>query len=429
MKLIFLAFLLTAPLFAQETVHLKVGESISRKLPQDISLRVRGKKLIQISELATGIKITGRAPGVAELNYSGKTLRVHVAASQNLNFYEALLSLVKDLKGLAVELLGGEVIVKGSLHRLDDWLAIKELSQEHNANYVFNARLDKDIEAKALAYLKNEFLTHGASLPKIVFSPSAKIYLSGQNKKLGAQVENIARPYGLTVEYDQNQIHLEPLVRVKILVAEVTKNFSRGMGVGWPSELNVSLLPRLKTAEDLNVAIQLAESAGDAHVLASPSLIARSGGEAEFLAGGEFPIRIVSFRRAGDVVWKRHGVLLKIKPLADLSGQLKLELTTEVSMMDGEKVDDIPQLKTSRISSQFDMMNGKTIILSGLIQNSLAESQNRLPGLHKLPVIGPLFGSRNFLNNKSELIIFVTPEILNPQISEPIKLPEDLKVD
>jgi pilus assembly protein CpaC len=83
-------------------------------------------------------------------------------------------------------------------------------------------------------------------------------------------------------------------------------------------------------------------------------------------------------------------------------------------------------MNTSRISSQFDMMSGKTIVLSGLLQNTSAHDAGGLAGLRRLPILGRLFDSQKFQHNKTELVIFVTPEVLNPQMSEKISLPKGM---
>lgn len=187
----------------------------------------------------------------------------------------------------------------------------------------------------------------------------------------------------------------------------------------------MQVLPQTLSPSQIMVELQALESEGHGQIFANPTLIARSGSEAEFLAGGEFPIRLVGFG-SRNVEWKKHGVLLKFKPLADHSGNMSIEVTTELSVVDpASSVDGIPGLKTNRIQSHFDIHGSRTIALSGLIRRDLARSFEGLPGLQRIPILGELFKSRNFNKGHSELFVFVTPEVISPTtIQDPLQLPK-----
>jgi pilus assembly protein CpaC len=146
--------------------------------------------------------------------------------------------------------------------------------------------------------------------------------------------------------------------------------------------------------------------------------LCRSGKEAQFLAGGELPIKITAHKRQ-DVVWKKYGVLLKIKPVADFSGRMSIALETEVSTIDtSNTVDGLPGLLTNRIESHFDLKESRTIALSGLIKHQSGQSSQGLPGLSSVPILGSLFASREFRDDKTELVVFVTPEVVDSSQSE-----------
>jgi pilus assembly protein CpaC len=117
--------------------------------------------------------------------------------------------------------------------------------------------------------------------------------------------------------------------------------------------------------------------------------------------------------KAQDVVWKRYGILLRVKPRADAAGRLSISLETEVSTLDKSMaVDGIPAILTNRVSSHFDLTKPQTIALSGLLKNEDGNSTEGVPLLSRLPIIGALFSSKDFRENRSELIIFVRPSIL-----------------
>ena len=147
------------------------------------------------------------------------------------------------------------------------------------------------------------------------------------------------------------------------------------------------------------------------NLLASPNLMCKSGKEATFFAGGEFPIKTIG-EKYGTVVWKQYGINLKIKPLIDSIGQISLEIETEVSSIDkSREIDGVPAMHSHKVSSFFDLTKSQTIILSGLIKSETGTSSEGLPYLSQLPVLGRLFSSKDYLDNKTELVIFVTPKL------------------
>jgi pilus assembly protein CpaC len=222
--------------------------------------------------------------------------------------------------------------------------------------------------------------------------------------------------FGFRIEASSTTMSLEPMVRVKIVVAEFRKSYLQRIGLGWPGAESAQLLPEwvFPSQKAFQIDIKALESAGIAKILASPTLLCRSGKEAQFLAGGEFPIKIANFRNQ-DVIWKKYGVLLRIKPQADLSGRMSISLQTEVSTLDSSRtVDGIPGLLSNRIESHFDLSDSRTIALSGLIKKDSGKSRSGLPFLSDLPVLGPLFSSRDFHEDRTELVVFVTPEVIKP---------------
>ena len=237
-----------------------------------------------------------------------------------------------------------------------------------------------------------------------------------------SQYKKILAPYGVRITEDANSLMMEPTVRVQITVVEIQREWSRKIGLRWPDGYQAQLLPEtFLDAQAITATAHFFEQNGKGKVLASPNLICRSGKEAEFVAGGEFPIKIMNFKMS-DVVWKKYGIVLKVKPLADSLGQISLQIDTDVSSIDSARtVDGIPAIITHHVSSYFDLRSPRTIALSGLIKNTESQSSEGMPWLSRLPILGPLFSSKDFRENRTELVIFVRPEIIDLQ-SAPIDL-------
>lgn len=161
--------------------------------------------------------------------------------------------------------------------------------------------------------------------------------------------------------------------------------------------------------------IQLLSEKGDARMLAEPNLTTRSGESASFLAGGEFPIRSVSGLGAVDVEFKEYGIKLDIEPVVDDELNIVSRVMAEVSSIDPSvAVDGVPGMLTRRTESVINVKNHETIVISGLVNSEMSKIVNKFPILGDIPILGELFKSRDFKDDKTELVIFVTPVVVYP---------------
>jgi Flp pilus assembly secretin CpaC len=165
----------------------------------------------------------------------------------------------------------------------------------------------------------------------------------------------------------------------------------------------------------LSAALQAMAQEGKTTILAEPQLSARSGSKASFLAGGEIPYAVTS-SDGPNVVFKPYGVKLDILPRVDAQGNVRASIETEVSNIDGAVTTQFgPALLTRKTSTEFNVLSGETIVLSGLIQREQTSSVDKVPGMGDIPVIGALFRSKKFLNKETELVVFVTPSVVTTQ--------------
>lgn len=159
----------------------------------------------------------------------------------------------------------------------------------------------------------------------------------------------------------------------------------------------------------LNAQLNLMEQNGTATILAQPTLSARSGSKATFLAGGEFPYS-VSNVNGTTILFKPYGIRLDIEPRVDHNGVIRAKILSEVSDID-TSISTIsgPALRTRKTETEFNVMEGGTIVLSGLLKRDASTSIDKVPFLGDIPVLGALFRSKRFQNNETELVVFVTP--------------------
>jgi pilus assembly protein CpaC len=170
----------------------------------------------------------------------------------------------------------------------------------------------------------------------------------------------------------------------------------------------------------VDVMLNALEERGLARRLAEPNLVALSGDTANFLAGGEYPIPVPGNFGQISVEYKRYGVSLAFTPTVLNGSLINLKIEPEVSALDpshnvavGTGI-SVPALTVRRASSTIELRDGQSFVLAGLLQNDLATAQQQLPWLGDVPVLGALFSSKSFQKNETDLIIIVTPRVVQP---------------
>lgn len=159
--------------------------------------------------------------------------------------------------------------------------------------------------------------------------------------------------------------------------------------------------------------LNLGVSDGDARVLASPELTARSGGKANLQVGGEVPIPLAGAFGATTVEFKPYGILFSIEPHVDATNTITAKLSTELSQIDPSvSINGIPGFITRNTATEISIKPGEIVALSGLINSELSNNIDRVPGLSRIPIFGRLFRSDDFRNRKTELVVFVEAEII-----------------
>ncbi|MFH2126761.1 MAG: type II and III secretion system protein family protein [Pseudomonadota bacterium] len=171
---------------------------------------------------------------------------------------------------------------------------------------------------------------------------------------------------------------------------------------------------------------------GLAKILAEPNLVAASGQEADFLAGGEFPIPVPQ-RENITILFKNFGVRLRFKPTVLSNGKIRMEVEPEVSELDFSTAVVIsgyvvPGLTTRRAKTQLDLDTGQNFGMAGMFRDDLSQVVSKIPLLGDIPILGVLFRSTEFQHKKTELVIAVTPEIVTPGYGAPSLPTDNLKM-
>ena len=177
-------------------------------------------------------------------------------------------------------------------------------------------------------------------------------------------------------------------------------------------------------ATSLTMRLRILEGRGLAKTLAEPNLVAMSGQEASFLAGGEFPYTATGVGTA-QTIFKEFGVGLKFTPTVLHSEKINLKLTAEVSSLGTSTVGGDVPINTRRAATTIEMADGQSFAIAGLLQSDIQNTLNQVPGLGDIPVLGALFRSSAFQRQETELVMIVTPRLVKPVAAGTLSAPTD----
>ena len=198
---------------------------------------------------------------------------------------------------------------------------------------------------------------------------------------------------------------------------------------------------------NFNVTLDALERKGAITTLAEPTLVALSGETASFLAGGEFPVPVISGSGGGGgdddddddlggttrsitIQWKPFGVSLAFTPTVLADGVINLLVAPEVSSIDPTASIvlnnlRIPGLQTRRAKTTVELRDGESFAMAGMLRRDFQDTVRQFPVLGSIPIIGTLFRSTNFQKEETELVIIVTPRLVRPVRPQNLKSPTD----
>ena len=177
----------------------------------------------------------------------------------------------------------------------------------------------------------------------------------------------------------------------------------------------------------LGAVIEALQSKNLLQILAEPNLIAVNGKKASFLAGGQFPFPIVQPGQgftAVTISFKEFGVKLDFTPVIMPNGNIHLTVAPEVSTLDFADAltisgFTIPALSTRKAETEFELRDGQSFVIAGLIDNRATDIWNKVPGLGDIPILGNFFKSKSIQKSNSELMVLCTVHRVSPNTEAP----------
>ena len=373
-------------------------------IPDVARVAVGNGKIVGVTTLPTQIVLIGTGTGTTDMvlwTRTGQVIPYHLFLTpyDNQQTYDQIHAVLDPIPGLRIENADGRVVLSGNLNP-EEAHTVAQIAKS------FPGTIDmvraNTVDMKRMVYL---------DVQVIDFKKTAL-------RNLGIQWQNSMEgpSYGVVGDFVGNNTF-----RLGDVSQGGGANTLNGLVNGQPGPLTglpIQVNPfqnYLGIVSSLTSSINLAVQDGTAYILANPQLSTRSGGVASFLAGGEIPIPISSALGQTTVLYKKYGVMLKIRPEADRFGNILTNIDTEVSQLDPTvTIDGYPGFLTRKTSTLVNVHSGQTIVLSGLVHSLGSTTLNKFPWLGDIPILGWLFKSHNFQASRSELVIFVTPVVFNP---------------
>ncbi|MCF6302228.1 MAG: type II and III secretion system protein family protein [Devosiaceae bacterium] len=392
---------------------------------------------------------------------SNSRLRIsNVGGSQNVQLGMNK-SLLVDLPRNVAEVIVSQPAVAGAIMR-NARSAIIQGMEAGETNVFFldaNGGQIAVIEISVVSDVSNL----SAALRSIVPNSQIQVSSFGERIVLSGTVnssDDIDKAMAIAVQFAGGENNVANVITVsgaqqvmlKVTVAEVQRETIRQLGINLSAALSVGDLttgllsappnggasnvssPNSFTASfsggglSIDATLRALERRGALRTLASPTLTAISGGEASFLAGGEYPVP-VGFDN-GQIIFefKEFGVKLNFSPVVRSNGVISLDIETSVSEPTTEGGFNaggitIPATREREAKTSVQMRSGETLAIAGLIEDKVRQQFNSLPGIGDIPILGALFRSRDFVRSQTELLILVTPVMAQP--GGQVRLPTD----
>lgn len=275
----------------------------------------------------------------------------------------------------------------------------------------------------------NQVLKLSGSTPDVAAYEQARESLSKSSGKEGEGSDLI----------DTATLQVPGAVQVDVKVVEYSKTEMQKLGInlfrnsaggfdGSNIIQNAFTITATSTRNDLNLVLNILQSDGYARILAEPSLVAQSGQEASFLAGGEVPIPVPAGNGSVGIQYKKFGIGLTFKPTILSNKTIALNVSPEVSDLDftrGTSIQGIvvPAILTRRASTTVELGENQTFVIGGLVSRNIVANASKVPWLADIPILGAFFKNNSYNREDKELLIMVTPHFVKPRDSKAPKLP------
>jgi pilus assembly protein CpaC len=434
-----------APAASGKVIVMSIGRGQQVNLPSAVTdvvvadpaiadVDVRSAKQIYILAKGPG-ETTVYATDAAGRNVYTATIRV----GANLDSIDQMLKLTMPEADIQVTTMNGIVLLTGSVNQPDDVVEAEALVQQFVGAARVVSRLKTatpmqvnlqvriaEVSRSLAKEISSNFTTRDATSGGAVFGigRGRQTAITNNANPLNLPIINACTAFALPIECGL-QLPFNPQTGQFLSnIGSTQFNFTN------PAGANILNIAGKLFGLDVAAGFDLAERSGLSSTLANPNLTVLSGETGEFLAGGSFPIPVADSFGSISVTQQSYGVNLRYTPEVMADGRIRLRLRTEVSDITSQGAvringTEIPALLTRSAETTVELGSGQSFMIGGLLSNQASTSVDKYPGIGDVPVVGALFRSNGWKRNQTELVIMVTPYLVQPVSESEIKLPTD----
>ncbi len=380
-----------------ETVHVLVGKSVVINVQAPMT-RVLSSNPAVVETLATSptqVVIEGKAPGASSLilwDESGRSQILDVVVDLDISGLRTAIEHAYPGEQLEVQADGGHLILTGSVsdpHMIED---LSKMAGHYSKEVINSVTVPVTHDRQLLLEVKF------AEVDRTRLDQLGVNFLStGLANTVGTISTQQFGPPSLT---GGNQIP----GRTPLAVTDI---------------LNIFVF---RPDRNFAVTIKDLQQKNVLQILAEPNLMALNGQKASFLSGGEFPFPVVQGGQNVGVVtiqFRPFGVRLDFTPLIGQDNVIRLHVAPEVSTLDFTNAITIsgfvvPALSTRRAETEIELKDGQSFGIAGLLDHRVQAQLSKIPGIGDIPILGQFFRSKNVSRSNTELIVLVTPHIVDP---------------
>jgi len=390
-----------------ETVHVLVGKSILINVQKPLT-RVLSSNPTVVETMAaspTEIVVEGKAPGASSLilwDANGRSQVLDVVSDIDIAALRNVIQKTYPKEHLQLEADGGRLLLTGTAstsHIVED---LGKMASVYSKDVVNSILVPISHDRQVLLEVKFAEVDR-AALSQV----GVNIFSTGAGNTIGATTTGQFGNFG---QQKINDAFGAGTPHFPFEIKDFTVN----------QVLNIFLFrPDLH----LGTVIQALQARNILQILAEPNLMAISGQKATFLAGGEFPFPIVQ-PSAGfssiSIIFKPFGVKLDFTGIIQDDNTLRLHVAPEVSALDFTNAvtlpggGTVPAISTRRAETEIELKDGQSFGIAGLLDQRATAQLSKIPGIGDIPVLGQLFRSRSINKTNNELLVFVTPHIIDP---------------
>lgn len=412
MRLFCLCIVVASPtVFAAQVTNIANGEATALTTKEDISsvfiadpavadYQVIGKNKVVVFGKSIG------STSILVFDGDGDTLLSRtVVVNESLLAIKQQIALRYPELDISIYNLGKQVILSGT---------VSSEEQKQDIETLVGELLGKSGTDNSVALTSSSSDSSGSS------ESSSSSSSSSQSLKMGKTYQGVV---------NNLEVAVTKQVNVKLTIAEVSQSFSENFGLQMYSDgqSNGVFVNPLKSfsASDIVTAINAIADNSVAQILAEPNMSVISGGNANFLVGGELPV-VTIVDGSTSISYKEYGVKLNLAANVLRDNKIQLAIEPEVSSLDSmysNETYDVPALKTRRAQTTIELGDGQSFVLGGLLNNEETESLSKIPYIGDIPILGALFRYTETSRKKTELVIVATVSLVKPIESQDVKLP------